>query len=53
MYTGRLSSMFPDFTELRVAAGRIFAVIDRTPVIDSLSDEGKTPKVRKPTYVIE
>ena len=46
MYTGRLSTMFPDYTELRVAAGRIFAVIDRTPVIDSLSDEGKTPQVR-------
>ena len=52
MYTGRLSSMFPDFTELRIAAGRIFAVIDRTPVIDSQSEDGKIPQVRESTEMM-
>ena len=42
---GRAASLAPDFKKAKLAAAKIFAVIDREPEIDNLSEECKKPKV--------
>ena len=42
---GRAASLAPDFKKAKLAAAKIFDVIDRQPEIDNLSEEGKKPKV--------
>ena len=40
---GQASTFAPDYAKARLSANRIFALIDRKPLIDSLSEEGDTP----------
>ena len=35
---------FPDVAKGKTAVGRVFALIDRTPLIDNMSDEGLAPE---------
>ncbi|ELU18040.1 hypothetical protein CAPTEDRAFT_197681 [Capitella teleta] len=41
---GRASSLSPDFTKAKLAAAKIFALLDRTPLIDSSSEDGIAPE---------
>ena len=41
MHVGRTGSNAPDFTKGRRAAGRLFSIIERKPVIDAKSEEGQ------------
>nr|XP_018672478.2 multidrug resistance protein 1A-like isoform X1 [Ciona intestinalis] len=41
---GQTSSFAPDFAAARIAANRLFKLLDRVPEIDSYSKEGKVPK---------
>ena len=45
-YLGRQASTAPDFKKAMMATARIFAIIDRKPAIDNLSEEGVKPEVR-------
>ena len=47
MIAGQISAMAPDYIAAKVSAARCFAILDREPVIDAYSTEGKT-LVRKP-----
>ncbi|XP_076820461.1 ATP-dependent translocase ABCB1-like isoform X2 [Clavelina lepadiformis] len=40
---GQNSSLAPDYAEAKVSASKIFALLDRTPKIDSYSKEGLCP----------
>ena len=42
MNVGRASSVSPDFGKGRIAAARLFSIIERKPEIDAEKDEGKT-----------
>jgi ABC-type multidrug transport system fused ATPase/permease subunit len=42
---GQASAFTPDYTKARVACKRIFALLDRTPVIDNYSTDGQKPEV--------
>ena len=41
MHVGRTGSNAPDFTKGRRAAGRLFSIIERKPVIDAKLEEGQ------------
>ena len=43
MMAGQISAMTPDYLKAKVAAGRLFKLFDRVPVIQSDSDEGLQP----------
>ena len=43
MTIGRLSTFAPESSKARVAAARIFDIINRRPAIDSHSDQGIKP----------
>ena len=40
---GQASTFAPDYAKARLSANRIFALIDRIPLIDIYSEEGDTP----------
>nr|XP_022306676.1 multidrug resistance protein 1B-like isoform X2 [Crassostrea virginica] len=44
MHVGRTGSNAPDFTKGRRAAGRLFSIIERKPVIDAKLEEGQKLK---------
>lgn len=44
---GRAGSFAPDLTKAKIAAGKLFMLFDRTPLIDSASNDGMQP-VRLP-----
>lgn len=48
---GQASTFAPDYTKARVAANRVFALLDHTPLIDNYSTEGQQP-VRKTIHCI-
>ena len=49
---GQVASMAPDFMQAKVAAARIFQIIDRVPPIDAFSPEGnKIVSVNHPKAV--
>lgn len=41
MIAGQIASMAPDYLSAKVSAARCFAILDRVPVIDAYSTEGK------------
>ena len=41
---GTAGSFAPNYAKARLAANRIFALIDRVPEIDSYSEEGEKPE---------
>ena len=43
MSAGQASSFAPDYGKAKLAAARVFALIDRVPAIDNLSDAGEIP----------
>ena len=43
MSVGQASSFAPDYGKAKLAAARVFVLLDREPLIDSLSEEGKKP----------
>ena len=42
MQMGNATSFAPDFGKAKIAANRLFYMFDRVPLIDSLSEQGKT-----------
>ena len=40
---GQASSFAPNYAQAKVSANRIFALLDREPVIDSYSEDGAKP----------
>ena len=44
-YAGKANALAPDFGKAKAAAGRIFAIIDKEPAIDNLSEKGVKPQV--------
>ncbi len=42
---GRATSLAPDFGKAKAAAARIFALVDKEPEIDNMSEEGKKLQV--------
>lgn len=43
MMAGQISALTPDFVKAKIAAGRLFKLFDRAPVIQSDSDGGLKP----------
>ena len=43
MSIGEASHFAPDYGKGKAAAGRLFALLDREPEIDSFSEEGEKP----------
>jgi len=43
MALGQASSFAPDASKAKIAAGHIFALLDRVPAIDSESEDGHCP----------
>ncbi|EDO33275.1 predicted protein [Nematostella vectensis] len=43
LVAGQISSLSPDYQKARTAAGKIFKLLDRTPAIDSASENGLQP----------
>ena len=44
MTAGQVASFAPDYMKAKMAAGRILDLFDRTPAIDSYSDNGNKVK---------
>ena len=47
MMAGQFSALTPDYVKAKVAAGRLFKLFDRIPLINSDSDEGLHPVSRR------
>lgn len=47
MMAGQISALTPDYVKAKVAAGRLFKLFDRIPLINSDSDEGLHPVSRR------
>ena len=45
MQAGNANSLAPDYNKAMISAARIFALFDREPVIDNMSEDGKKPQV--------
>ena len=45
MQAGNANSLAPDYNKAMISAARIFALFDREPVIDNMSEDGKKPEV--------
>lgn len=43
MGVGRITSFFPDYGKGKMAADKLFSIIDRVPAIDTESQEGLKP----------
>jgi hypothetical protein len=43
MMFGQVSGFSPDYVKAKIAAARLFKLLDRVPLIDSSSDLGLTP----------
>jgi hypothetical protein len=43
MMAGQLSALTPDYVKAKIAAGRMFKLFNRVPVIQSDSEEGLQP----------
>jgi len=43
MAVGQASQFAPDYGEAKAAAAKIFALLDRQPLIDSYSTQGEKP----------
>lgn len=43
MAMGRASSLSPDYSKAKLAAAKIFALLDTVPSIDAYSSEGAKP----------
>ena len=43
MMAGQISALSPDYVKAKIAAGRMFKLFSRTPVIQSDSEEGLQP----------
>ena len=43
MMAGQISALTPDYLKAKAAAGRLFKLFDRVPVIQSDSKEGLQP----------
>ena len=41
MAVGQASAFAPDYTKAKLSANRIFAMLDREPVIDNYSEDGQ------------
>ena len=40
---GRAAGSVPDFSKAKVATGELFYLVDRSPDIDTFSDDGEKP----------
>ncbi len=45
MQAGNANSLAPDYKKAMIAAARMFKLVDRVPVIDNMSEDGKKPTV--------
>lgn len=53
MIAGQISSMAPDYLAAKISAARCFAILDRTPVIDSYDESGDKPSDVKGNITFE
>ncbi len=51
MMAGQLSALTPDYVKAKIAAGRLFKLFDRTPIIQSDSKEGLQPVCGSSLYI--
>ncbi|EDO49737.1 predicted protein [Nematostella vectensis] len=52
LVAGQISSLSPDYQKARTAAGKIFKLLDRTPAIDSASENGLQPAAVRGTVQV-